>query len=213
MTDTRQARQTMDRPTTDYRREPRGTPGWVGFAGVMLLLAGAFQFIAGLTALLRESFFLVGTSGLLVHVGYTVWGWVHVALGGALFLIGLAALTGRSVARPVGVAVALAAAVVNLGFLAAFPFWVVTNIALDVIVLYALSARWQEFVGMLGTERGYAMAGGRPDGSHEGRGVRPGERSTTTSTTTTTTQQKGGDGSGADEEEARRITAERGRRQ
>jgi hypothetical protein len=205
----------MDRPTTDYRGEPRGTPGWVGFAGVMLLLAGAFQFIAGLTALLRESFFLVGTSSLLVHVGYTVWGWVHVGLGGALFLIGLAALAGRAMARPLGIAVALTTAVVNLAFLPAFPFWVVTNIALDVIVLYALSARWQEFVGMLGTRRGYAMAGGRPDGSHHaGPAGRPGERSTTTSTTTTTTQQRGGDGSRADEDEARRIAAERaGRRQ
>ncbi|HEX5494943.1 MAG TPA: hypothetical protein VFX70_10260 [Mycobacteriales bacterium] len=221
MTDVRQARQTIDQPSTEYRREPRGEPGWVIFAGVMLLLAGAFQFILGLTALLRESFFLVGTSSLMVHLGYTVWGWTHIGIAGALVLCGLAAVTGRTPVRLAGIVVALVAAVVNLAFLPAFPIWAVLNIALDVLALYSLS-RWREFADRLpmGIGRGAAMAGGPSAPSHDGHdrpGVR-GDGKTTTSTTTTTTHaptQSATSGRESEEEENRRIAAERssGRRQ
>lgn len=221
MTDVRQARQTTDRPSTEYRREPRGEPGWVIFAGVMLLLAGAFQFILGLMALLRESFFLVGTNSLMVHQGFTVWGWVHIGVAGALALLGLASLTGRAMVRWPAIGVALIAAVVNLAFLPAFPIWIVANIVLDVLALYSLS-RWREFAERLPIGLGReAMAAGQPgqparahDG-HERHRVGAGEGGTfTTSTTTTTESTAGGDGR-SDEEESRRIAAERssGRRQ
>lgn len=223
MTDVRQARHTTDRPSTEYRREPRGEPGWVIFAGVMLLLAGAFQFILGLMALLRESFFLVGTNSLMVHLGYTVWGWAHIGIAGALALTGLAAVTGRLAVRLTGIMVALVAAVVNLAFLPAFPIWAVLNIALDVLALYSLS-RWREFADRLPMSigRAAALAGGPSAPSHDGHergGVRTGDGRTTTSTTTTTTHASSGEGKSSEqvseEEENRRIAAERsaGRRQ
>lgn len=226
MTDVRQARQSIDRPSTEFRQEPRGAPGWVIFAGAMLLLAGAFQFIVGLTALLRESFFIVGTNSLLVHQGFTVWGWVHVGLGGALALLGLAAVSGRAAVRWPAILVALITAVVNLAFLPAFPIWAVLNIALDVLAIYSLS-RWREFADRMpmATVRGLMTGGERTHDGHERHGVRTGDGSTTTSTTTTTTQQQSQgqpqqsqgqpQGGMSEEEESRRIAAERssGRRQ
>lgn len=216
MTDVRQARQSTERPSTEFRREPRGAPGWVIFGGTMLLLAGAFQFIIGLTALLRESFFVVGTNSLLVHQGFTVWGWTHVGVGGALALLGLAAMSGRSAVRWPAILVALIAAVVNLGFLPAFPVWAVVNIALDVLAIYSLS-RWREFADRMPMAAIPGLAGERTHDGHERQGVR------TTTTTTTTHQQAQGPGQGQaqgqggvpDEEEQRRIAAERssGRRQ
>ena len=42
------------------------------------------------------------------------------------------------------IAMAVVSAVSQVGFLAAYPFWSLLIIALDVIVIYALTARWRE---------------------------------------------------------------------
>jgi hypothetical protein len=112
--------------------------GWITFAGVIMILLGAFEIIEGLVALFNPSYFLVGPQGLIVHVDYSVWGWVHLLLGVLVLGAGFGVMAGRVWARMVGVALALVSAVVNLAFLAAHPIWSVLVIAIDVMVIYAL---------------------------------------------------------------------------
>ena len=62
----------------------RSRPGWMGwilFAATMMLMLGIFHAIQGLVALFQDEYYLVGKSGLTVHVDYTTWGWVHLILG------------------------------------------------------------------------------------------------------------------------------------
>jgi hypothetical protein len=127
-----------------YATEPTAWAGWVVFAGVMLMMLGAFQVIQGLVALFDDGFYLVGPRGLLVDVDYNTWGWVHLLIGVVGVVAGLGLVAGNMVARIVGVGVAFLSALVNLAFIAAYPIWSAILITIDVIVIYALIVHGRE---------------------------------------------------------------------
>jgi len=118
--------------------------GWVAFAGTMMVLLGSFHVIQGLIALFNDEFYLVGKSGLTVHLDFTAWGWVHIIGGIVVAGAGFALFTGQIWARAVGVAVAMVSAFVNIGFLSAYPIWSAIMIGLDVLVIWALTVHGGE---------------------------------------------------------------------
>src|SRR4051812_38466143 len=54
--------------------------GWIGFAGIMLIVTGMFQIIEGLIALFSHHYYAVPSKGLVVHMSYTGWGWLLLLL-------------------------------------------------------------------------------------------------------------------------------------
>jgi hypothetical protein len=124
--------------------EPTGWVGWVAFAAAMMILVGSFHFLAGLVALFQDDYFLVGSSGLMVSVDYTTWGWAHMIGGVILAGSGVALFSGKVWARVVAVVLAMLSAVVNLSFLAAYPIWSAIMIAVDILVIWALIVHGDE---------------------------------------------------------------------
>ena len=118
--------------------------GWVAFAGVIMVMLGSFHAIQGLVAIFKDNYYLVHSSGLVVNVNYTTWGWVHLLGGIIVAAAGFAVFTGQVWARTVGVILALISAIVNVGFLAAYPLWSLMMIALDVTVILALTVHGSE---------------------------------------------------------------------
>jgi len=127
-----------------YDDEATAWAGWVVFGGVMLIMMGAFQFIQGLVALFDDGFYAVSSTGLLVEVNYNTWGWIHLAIGVIGVLVGIGLLAGNMAARMAGVVIAFLSALVNLAFISAYPVWSVILIALDVIVIYAITVHGRE---------------------------------------------------------------------
>ncbi|TDD64931.1 hypothetical protein E1262_26610 [Jiangella aurantiaca] len=107
-------------------------------------MSGVFQVIAGIVALFNGSYYAVRSDELLVTVGYTGWGWVHIIVGAAVALTGLAVMGGRLWAYAVCVALAVVSAIVNVGFLAAYPVGATITIALDVVVIFAITVHGRE---------------------------------------------------------------------
>jgi hypothetical protein len=134
--------------TTDYAppQSTRGSAwsGWIIFAGVMLALVGCFQLIEGFVALFDDGYYLVHNNGLVVHMSYTGWGWLHLALGAVNIVAGFGLFAGRTAARIWAIFVASVSAIANIGFTSAYPVWVVIIVAIDVIVIYALCVHWNE---------------------------------------------------------------------
>ena len=124
--------------------EHPGWLGWVLFAGVMMILLGSFQAIAGLVALLDDDFYLVSRNGLVVNVDYSTWGWVHLLLGILALIAGIGVMVGQTWARGVGIVLAVLSAIENMAFLPAYPIWSTIIIAVDVIVIYALTVYGRE---------------------------------------------------------------------
>ena len=126
------------------RREPTAWVGWIVFAAIMMVLLGMFHVVQGLVALFNSDYFVVGPSGLVVSMDYTAWGWTHVIGGIVVAVAGVCLFTGQMWARVVGVVVAVASAIVNIAFLAAYPVWSLIMIALDVFVILALTVHGSE---------------------------------------------------------------------
>jgi hypothetical protein len=131
-------------PSYGTQEAPSAWTGWIIFAGVMLIMVGAFQIIEALTALFRHTYYAVNNDHLLVRVNYTGWGWIHLVLGVLLVCAGLGLFAGQMWARVVGVLLAGLSAVANLVFIAAYPFWSLTVIFLDILVIYAISVHGRE---------------------------------------------------------------------
>ena len=144
MTTTRQATGTTAGAETMDNYGTSGWTGWIVFAGVMMLMMGAFHVIQGLVALFQDTYYLVGQEGLVVQVDYTTWGWVHTILGAVVILAGVALLAGQMWARIVAIILAFGSALVNIAFLGAYPLWSLTMIAIDVLVIYAVTMHGKE---------------------------------------------------------------------
>ena len=114
------------------------------YAGAVLIVVGVFEAIWGLTALFRTTYFVVPSTGLVVSFNFTGWGWVHIGLAVLLVLTGLAVLAGQRWARYVGICLAALSMIANFLTLAAFPFWSLVMIAVDILVIYALSVHGRE---------------------------------------------------------------------
>src|SRR3954452_14303444 len=90
--------------------------GFTAFAGVMMLIVGAFEVIAGLAAILEDKVYVAGQE-YLFSFDVTTWGWIHLALGAVLVAAGIGVFYGSVAARTVGVALAAISAIANFAFL------------------------------------------------------------------------------------------------
>ena len=124
--------------------EPTGWVGWIAFAATMMIMLGIFHAFQGLIALFQDNYYLVGKSGLTIHMDFTAWGWTHLILGLVVVGAGVGLLSGQMWARIVGVGVALLSSVVNIAFLSAYPIWSTMMIAFDVLVIWALTVHGSE---------------------------------------------------------------------
>lgn len=125
-------------------KQTTGWVGWLAFAGVIMLILGVFHAMAGLVAIFKDEYFLVTNKDLVVTVDYTAWGWVHLGLGVLVVLAAVSLFSGHMFGRVIGVLFAVASAIVNLAFLAAYPVWSVTMIAMAVLVIYAIVVHGRE---------------------------------------------------------------------
>ena len=129
---------------TSGNEQPSGWVGWIMFASFMMLLLGSFHAIQGLVALFDDQKLLVTDRDLIVSADYTTWGWVHLIGGIILALAGFSLFTGWLLARIVGVIVAAASAITNVAFLSAYPIWSAIMIALDILIIWALTVHGAE---------------------------------------------------------------------
>jgi len=119
--------------------------GWIGFAGMLMIVIGGIDVFQGLIALFEDEYYVVTGSGFLV-VDLTTWGWIMLLWGVVLVLAGLGLLAGQGWARWFTIVVVTINLFAQLGFVgnSQYPLWALTGIALSVVVLYALTARWKE---------------------------------------------------------------------
>ncbi len=121
--------------------------GWVGFAALMLMVIGSLDFFEGLIAVIRKGYYVAGPNQIIL-VNTTTWGWVTMLLGVVLFLVGLGLASGSGAARWTAIVLLVLNLLEQLAWLGntAYPLWTLTIIGLEVVVLYALTARWHDAV-------------------------------------------------------------------
>jgi hypothetical protein len=81
---------------------------------------------------------------MTIQVSYTQWGWLQLLAGAVVFLAGLGLFTGRMWARTVGVILISISALINFAWANIYPFWSLTLLTLDFLVIYAIIAHGSE---------------------------------------------------------------------
>ena len=123
-------------------RPSSGAVGWIAFAGFMMILGGSFAVLAGLAAIINPDNF-TATDQLFKQSAET-WGWWHLIVGAILFLAGFGVYSGNILARTVGVIVAIISAISAFVWMPVAPIWGITVVAIDVAVIWALTAHGRD---------------------------------------------------------------------
>ena len=118
--------------------EPSGAAiGFTIAAAVLMMLSGVWNFLEGLGAVIRGSYYVT-----LPRYAYNLsihgWGWFHLILGVVVFVAGACLFMDMLWARVVGVALAAISAVVNFLYIPYMPVWSIALVALDVAIIWAL---------------------------------------------------------------------------
>ena len=119
-----------------------GWAGWVGFAGIILIIQGIITGIQGLMAIVGPDQYYVITEENLFMFNVNGWGWWSLIIGVLLLLTGFALMAGMTWARVVAIVLAALSAIGQLFLLSEQPFWSLLIIALDVLILFALTVKW-----------------------------------------------------------------------
>jgi hypothetical protein len=132
-----------DRTTEPGRYESTGeVGGWVIFAGVVMMVVGLLDVFWGLAAVINGEVVTVGGRGGVVVWDVSAWGWFHLITGSLVALTGLGLLGAQSWARWFGVFFVSLNMLAQFGTIALFPLWSIMIIAIDIVILYQLTARW-----------------------------------------------------------------------
>jgi hypothetical protein len=125
-----------------YREETGGdVAAYTGsvLAATLMILTGLLAFFAGLSALVRRSYYYATIPN---HYAYQWnirgWGWALLILGVLIFAAGACIMLGMTWARVVGVGLAVLTAIGAFMFLPYSPVWSIVLIALSVFVIWSL---------------------------------------------------------------------------
>ena len=125
-------------------RDPSGWAiGWTVFAAFMMVLAGVWWIIAGLVALVNDTFYVVGEE-YIFQFNATTWGWIHLILGIVIMLAGFYLFTGAVWARTVGVIISVIWALVAFAWLPWYPIWAILFIAAAIAVIWSLTVHGRD---------------------------------------------------------------------
>jgi hypothetical protein len=145
-----EAHQYVPRQSSGYEAPAAGRPrgmvmGFTILAAVMMMLSGIWNFLEGLAAIIKGSFFIV-LPNYTYNLSVTGWGWIHLILGAVVFAAGAALLTDKLWARITGVVLVSVSAIFNFLYIPYAPVWSIALIAIDAFVIWALLTPRRETV-------------------------------------------------------------------
>jgi hypothetical protein len=132
-------------PASEERSSPRSPgnypvegAGWVLFAGIMIMMVGVLNIFWGIAAIDNSRFFVQDTTFIFSNLN--TWGWIVLIIGALQLAAAFSIWAGGSYGRWFGIAAATVNAIAALLSIPAYPFWALAIFAIDVLVIYGLSA-------------------------------------------------------------------------
>jgi hypothetical protein len=135
--------ETMTQDSVD-RQETSGWVGWAVFAGAILIAGGIFGAVQGFVAVLAPDTYFISPGGSLFLLDVSGWGWWNLILGLVQIAIGVCLLLGQTWARVVAIVLAILSATGQLLLIPVQPWWAMVIIAVDLLIIYALTAHGRE---------------------------------------------------------------------
>lgn len=117
--------------------------GMVTFVGVLFAIVGGYNVLSGIVALVKDDWYAVDE---LLFGDLSAWGVWWIIIGAAQLLGAYAILNRRDFGFYLGIALAGANMFTQLLFIGAYPFWSVTIMALDLMLMFVLCSHVAEFL-------------------------------------------------------------------
>jgi hypothetical protein len=108
------------------------------FAGTLLLVSGIMDILQGIVAISRDSVY-ARVHNYVYSFDITSWGWIHLALGVLMVLVGFGVLRGATWARFTGIALASLNVFAQFMFLPYAPVWSILTLGVSVFVIWSLA--------------------------------------------------------------------------
>lgn len=132
--------------------------GVVVFAGAVMMITGLVNVFEGFIALFSDERLVITRENLII-VDVTAWGWIILIFGLILIGVGACLLMAQTWARIAAIVLVCLHAVTQVAWLGAYPVWGLLMIALDLLVLFALTARWSGVRDELSVSSGTEWSG------------------------------------------------------
>lgn len=121
-----------------------GWADWIRFAAAILIINGIFGVIQGLVALIGPDTYYASAGNDLFIFNVEGWGWWNLSIGTLQILTAVALFSGALWARIVALFLATISAFVQMLLIPVQPVWSLIVIAVDVLVIYAITAHGEE---------------------------------------------------------------------
>jgi hypothetical protein len=122
-------------------RSSKTWAGWLIFAALVLGIIGAINVFEGVIGLIYR-YRTVLVAAQLYVVDVTGWALVLIVSGAIMVAAGIGLMSRRTWARITAIVVVGVHAIMQVAWMGAYPVWSLLMLALDIVVLFALTARW-----------------------------------------------------------------------
>jgi hypothetical protein len=119
--------------------------GFVTFAGVLAIVVGFFNAIAGIAAIAEDDTLEAQVHETLFGVDYTTWGWFWLILGVVQIAIGGLILTRHPTGLLLGVVWASISMILTVFVIFVYPFWALAVIGINILIIWGLLDHAEEF--------------------------------------------------------------------
>ena len=123
--------------------------GWLTFSAVVLIIAGIMRMIDGIWAFGYHGAIPDNLQNALLGHSLKTYGWIWLIIGVVLIVAGALVLgpsdrPGAEISRWIGIIAAGLAAISAIFVMPYYPVWALVYIAIAIMVIYGLSARYGE---------------------------------------------------------------------
>ena len=122
--------------------------GWLTFSGIVLVIAGVYNGLTGLAALSDDDTIAAQAQEVLFGIDLTFWGWLLLIAGVLQALAGVLIFQRNVWGLWLGVIFACLSAFLAVFMIFPFPTWAFVIVLIDILVLYGLLTRSDEFEEM-----------------------------------------------------------------
>jgi len=120
--------------------------GWITFAGVAALVAGAYNALSGIAALSDDDTLAAQAHEVLYGIDLTAWGWFWLIVGLLQLVTGVLVLRRNTWGLWLGVGAASLSGLMTVLVMFIFPLWAIAVLAIDFLVLFGLLTQSDEFL-------------------------------------------------------------------
>ena len=120
----------------------RTRSGWVTFSAVLIVIVGVFNVVCGYGALEKKELF---DEASLVYSNLDFWGWFFLIVGALQILTAVLLFTRSALGAIFGILAASVSGMIAFFALLANSDWALAILAIDVIVLWSITANLDDF--------------------------------------------------------------------